>query len=102
MADDFTRALDYDDAADLARALCSLIRPANVLLPTRGASSTLARIASHLGCRHDEATLVSAERPSWQHVSVHRAVATWPAARPRQICSWRARPQRGPQPDIQA
>ncbi len=75
MAEDLTRA----DAAQLARALTSLLRRSEDLVSPDGGSAMLRRVAEHLGRAYDQATLVSTSWPLWQHVSAHRAVSAYVA-----------------------
>jgi hypothetical protein len=71
---DATETLSRDRAADLARSLADLVGAARtVLLGGPDGSAAVRAIGRHLGVPYDEAILVSAELPAWQHVSAHRA-----------------------------
>jgi hypothetical protein len=66
--------LDRDRATELARSLADLIGAArSTLFGDPDGSAAVRAIRSHLGVPYDEAVLVSAELPEWQHVSAHRA-----------------------------
>ena len=66
-------ALDPVIADALARQLTAVLAMASRARPS-GRSATVAWIEEHLGVSLDEATIVTAEWPTWRHASVQRAV----------------------------
>lgn len=69
-----------EQAAGLAAALTSLLESARGVLRTGPQSAVLQRISDHLGVDAREATVVAHHWQTWEHVSVHRAVAAHLAA----------------------
>lgn len=67
-------------AAALANSLRTLLERAGEVLADSRDNPVLRQIAEHLGRPYDEAMVVSASWPSWQHVSVHRGAAAYLAS----------------------
>ena len=77
-----------EQAAGLAAALTGLLESARGTLRAGPQSAVLQRISDHLGVDAREATVVAHHWQTWEHVSVHRAVAAHLAAVTSSPAEW--------------
>lgn len=67
--------VDRDQAVAIARSLTAVFEAARFALNSSSNSPAAQRISRHLGIDAKAATVVAHYWPTWEHVSVHRAVA---------------------------
>jgi hypothetical protein len=70
-------ALTDADAAGLARALTALLDTARHRIGTGTRSALVERVTGHVGAPLEQIPNVALTRPSWEHVTLHVAVAAY-------------------------